>query len=94
MNKVIFSGELGADPVVKELQSGRLIAKFNIAVVEKNEMIWVSCEGWDEIAEITQASLKKNDYVLVEGKFRVEKWSEDGQKKIKYIVRMNRIEKL
>ena len=94
INETTFTGRLGADPVVKTMRSGSRVAKFNIQVEDHDGPFWMSCEGWDQISDWVEANLKCNSDVLVKGAFKVEKWSEEGQKKIKYIVRITAIKKI
>lgn len=103
MNKVFFSGNLGADPELKVLANNNRVAKFNVAVNEKfkdsngqtvENTVWMACEVWNQLADVAEKYLKKGARVLVEGKFNVEKWEDDGQKKIKYIVKVSYLEML
>jgi single-stranded DNA-binding protein len=90
-NEVIFNGSLGADPVLKTLKNGSEIAKFNMLVQDQNPF-WISCEGWDDQAMIIMHNFRHGDFVYVKGKFKVEKWMDQGQPKIKYIVVVEKID--
>jgi single-strand DNA-binding protein len=87
VNKVILIGNLGADPEMKYLEGGAVIARFNIATSEsytKNgEKItnteWHRIELWDNLAKIAEQYLKKGDTAYIEGKIRTEEWQDkDG----------------
>jgi len=102
MNKVIFSGNLGADPEIKQLSNNNRVAKFNLAVNETyrdgngnlvENTVWIACEVWNKLADVADKFLKKGSALLVEGKFNVEKWEdESGNKKIKFIVKVSYME--
>lgn len=89
VNKVILLGNLGADPEVRYLESGAVVAQFNIATSERykgrdGNMIeqteWHRIELWDNLAKIAEQYLKKGNTVYVEGKIRTEEWTDkEGQ---------------
>jgi single-strand DNA-binding protein len=84
VNKVILIGNLGADPEMKYLEGGSVIARFNLATSEsytKNgEKItnteWHRVELWDNLAKIAEQYLKKGDTAYIEGKIRTEEWQD------------------
>ena len=87
VNKVILIGNLGADPEMKYLEGGAVIARFNMATSEsytKNgekitQTEWHRIELWDNLAKIAEQYLKKGDTVYIEGKIRTEEWQDkDG----------------
>ena len=91
VNKVILLGNLGSDPEVRYLDSGSVVAKFNIATseayntkggerVEQTE--WHRIELWDGLAKVAEQYLKKGNTVYIEGKIKTEQWTDkDGQQK-------------
>lgn len=87
VNKVILIGNLGADPEMKYLEGGAVIARFNMATSEsytKNgekitQTEWHRIELWDNLAKIAEQYLKKGDTAYIEGKIRTEEWQDkDG----------------
>jgi single-strand DNA-binding protein len=87
VNKVILVGNLGADPEMKYLEGGSVIARFNMATSESytrnNEKItqteWHRIELWDNLAKIAEQYLKKGNTCYIEGKIRTEEWQDkDG----------------
>ncbi|CAN5432468.1 single-stranded DNA-binding protein [soil metagenome] len=87
VNKVILVGNLGADPEVRHLEGGSVVANFNIATSEtytKNgeritQTEWHRIEAWDGLARIAEQYLKKGNMVFVEGKIRTDSWQDkDG----------------
>lgn len=84
VNKVILIGNLGADPEMKYLEGGSVVARFNIATSEtytrNGERItqteWHRIELWDNLAKIAEQYLHKGDTAYIEGKIRTEEWQD------------------
>ena len=76
-NKVQLIGNLGTDPEIINLESGKKLAKIAIATNEsytndKGEKVtdtqWHNVIAWGKIAEIIEKYLKKGKEVAIEGK--------------------------
>lgn len=76
-NKVILIGNLGQDPELKTLDSGKKVTKFTLATSDdfKNaegqkvkETIWHNIVAWNGIADVSNRFLKKGAQVAVEGR--------------------------
>lgn len=76
-NKVQLIGNLGMNPEVKTLDSGKKLAKVSIATNEnyknaKGERVtdtqWHNLVIWGKLADIVEKYLKKGTEVAVEGK--------------------------
>ena len=76
-NKVQLIGNLGNDPEVIALESGKKLAKFSIATNEtyKNaqgekttDTQWHNVIAWGKVAELTENFLTKGKEVVIEGK--------------------------
>ncbi len=84
VNKVILIGNLGADPEMKYLEGGSVVARFNMATSEtftrNGERItqteWHRIELWDNLAKIAEQYLHKGDTAYIEGKIRTEEWQD------------------
>lgn len=90
VNKVILIGRLGADPEIKNFDSGTVMARISIATTEvyrdrdqnKQERTeWHRVILWQKLAEIAEKYLKKGDQVYVEGSLRTRSYEQDGQTK-------------
>ena len=90
INKVILVGNLGADPEVKQTQTGGYIATLSVATSEqwndrqsgqKHEKTeWHRVVLFNRLAEIAQQYLRKGGSVYIEGKIQTRKWQgQDGQ---------------
>lgn len=91
VNKVILIGNLGADPEVRHLSNGSVVANFNMATSEsyttKNgekvtQTEWHRIELWDGLAKIAEQYLKKGRTVFIEGKLKTDSWQDnDGNQR-------------
>lgn len=90
-NKVQLIGNLGMNPEIKTLESGKKLAKFSIATNEtyknaKGEKItdtqWHNVIAWNKTAEIAEMFLEKGKEVAIEGKLTTRSWDdEQGNKR-------------
>lgn len=90
-NSVRLVGNLGADPVVKEIAKGRKVANFSLATNESykkangdqvNETQWHNLVAWGKTAEIVEQYLTKGQEVSIEGRLTNRSWEDkDGNKK-------------
>lgn len=92
-NKVLLIGNLGQDPEIKTLESGKKVAHFTLATNEsfKNsegqkveETTWHNIVAWNGLADTASRFLKKGREVAVEGKL-VYRSYEDKKGVTKYI---------
>jgi len=76
-NKVQLIGNLGIDPEVKQLESGKTVAKISLATSEtyknaegekKTDTQWHNLVLWGKTAEIAGNFLKKGQRIAIEGK--------------------------
>jgi len=83
INRVILTGNLGADPEIRYLQSGKCVASFNLAVRRDKETTdWIPVICWEKVAEACGNSISKGSKVLVEGRIQVRSYeTNDGQKR-------------
>jgi single-strand DNA-binding protein len=90
--KVQIIGNLGRDPEMRYLPSGRPVTQFSVAVNQstKNQQTgeWVEETDWFRVsvfgqqAERMAENLRKGGRVFVDGRFRTREWEgQDGQKR-------------
>lgn len=90
LNKVILIGNLGKDPMARDLEGGNLVATFPLATSdyvkdrnggreEKTE--WHNIVLWRSLAEYAVNYLKKGNMIMVEGKLRTRSWVDQGNVK-------------
>ena len=90
-NRVIFGGNLGADPELKYTQSGQAVLRLRVAsndsYVDKNgekhdRTEWATAVIWGKRGEALNKLLKKGSPVLLEGKLQSRSWeADDGSKR-------------
>lgn len=92
INKVIFLGNLGADPELRFTPRGDAVCNIRLATSEKwrDKTSGNSREAteWHRIvlfrrhAEVVAKFIKKGDYLYVEGKIKTRKWlGDDGKER-------------
>jgi len=85
VNKVILIGNLGKDPEIKTLESGKKVGNFSLATSEKRgdetKTEWHNITVWEKTAEIAEKYLKKGSKIYLEGKIQTDVYEVEGVKK-------------
>jgi single-strand DNA-binding protein len=90
INKAILLGRLGKDPVIRKLDSGRVVANVTLATNEyytkdgqrMESTEWHNLEMWDQQALNAEKYFKKGMLLYVEGKIRTDKYTDtEGNEK-------------
>ena len=91
LNKVILVGNLGADPEIRNTQSGDKVANLRIATSERwrdrdgnnqDRTEWHRVVIFGKVAEVCEKYLRKGSKILIEGKIQTRKWTDQsGQDK-------------
>ena len=88
-NRVELMGYVGADPEVRHLDGGKVVATFNIATTEKwkdkqgewkEHTEWHRIVAWRWLAERTEEQLKKGTYCRIVGQIKTRSYEKDGHK--------------
>lgn len=92
-NNVQLIGNIGLAPEIISLESGKKLAKFNLATKEffKNsegekvtDTQWHSLVAWGRNAELIEKYLKKGQKITVEGKLVTRSYeTKEGEKRTK-----------
>lgn len=90
-NKVQLIGNLGNDPEIIKLESGRTLAKFSLATNEiyKNaagekveETQWHNIVAWNKTAEIIEKYVTKGKEIAIDGKLTTRSYeTKEGEKR-------------
>ncbi len=90
-NKVVLVGYLGADPEVRLTGEGKQVCNFAVATTEnkkdKNGEVqqlttWFRVTCWGRQAELAEIYLSKGSQIYIEGKIRVNEYSDrDGKQR-------------
>lgn len=88
LNQCNFIGRLGADPEIRYMPNGDMVANLTIAVSEKwtdknsgeqrEETEWVRIVAFRKLAEIIGQYLKKGAPVFISGKMKTRKWQDNN----------------
>jgi single-strand DNA-binding protein len=88
-NKIIVVGNLGRDPELRYTPQGSAVCNFSIATNEKKRdkagdlqdiTTWFRVTLWNKQAENASKYLTKGSSVYIEGRLRIEEWSDkDGK---------------
>ena len=93
VNKVILVGNLGADPEIRNLESGVKVATINIATGEsykdksgerQTHTEWHRVVLWRGLAGVAESYLKKGSQVYIEGRLRTRSY-EDQEGETRYV---------
>lgn len=87
VNKAIIVGNLGADPEIRNLPSGQIVANLRVATSEqwtdrasgekRERTEWHNVNVFDQYAaQYAQNYLKKGNKVYVEGRVETRKWQD------------------
>ena len=103
-NSVRLIGNLGANPEIKELNSGKKLAKASLATSDKykdadgnqvTETQWHNLIAWGKTADFFEKFLEKGNEVAVEGKIINRSYADkDGVKKYVSEISVSEILKL
>ncbi|MCL4152767.1 UNVERIFIED_CONTAM: hypothetical protein GTU68_012392 [Idotea baltica] len=90
-NKVQLIGNLGNDPEIITLESGKKLAKFSLATNEsykdsdgqkQTKTDWHNLVAWGKTADIIEKYVTKGKEVAIEGKLTTRSWEDkDGMKR-------------
>jgi single-strand DNA-binding protein len=90
-NKVQLIGNVGNEPEITNLESGKKVAKFSIATNEfyknsngekEQNTQWHNVVAWGKIAEIVEKYVGKGKEVALEGKLTSRSYeTKDGEKR-------------
>ncbi len=102
-NKVVLVGNLTRDIELRYAQSGSAIGSSAIAVTRKfstngekrEETCFIDIVFYGRTAEIANQYLSKGSKVLIEGRLRLEQWTDqNGQNRSKHSVQVENMEML
>jgi len=93
-NKLILLGNLTRDIEIRNIPSGLAISNTGIATnrkytsqtgEEKEEVMFIDITFFGKTAEVAQKYLKKGSKILVDGRLKLDQWTDtNGQKRSKH----------
>tara|TARA_B110000967_G_scaffold86238_1_gene88805 strand:+ start:4761 stop:5093 length:333 start_codon:yes stop_codon:yes gene_type:complete len=100
-NKVQLIGNLGNDPEIITLESGKKLAKFSLATNEnykdangdkQTKTDWHNLIAWNKTAEIVEKYVTKGKEIAIEGRLANRSWDDkDGNKRYSTEVVVNEL---
>ncbi|WP_129673596.1 single-stranded DNA-binding protein [Candidatus Chloroploca sp. Khr17] len=93
LNKVQFTGHLGADPEMRYTAQGSAVTNFRVASNRTwkdreggahEDTEWFRVVAWDKLGEICNQYLTKGSRVYIEGRLQTRKWV-DRENQDRYI---------
>src|SRR4030095_15828019 len=88
-NKIIIVGHLGRDPELRYTAQGTPVCSFSMATTERRKdrsgeaqdhTVWFRVTLWNRLAETASQYLQKGKQVYIEGRLRVEEYTDrDGK---------------
>jgi single-strand DNA-binding protein len=101
-NKITIVGYLGRDPELRYTPQGTALCKMSIATTERRKNVageaeehttWFRVTAWGRQAELANEYLAKGRQVYVEGRLRLEEYTDrEGQKRYSVEVSANEIQ--
>lgn len=96
VNVFTFSGRIGRDAEVRNLNGGKTVTGFPVAVDvgygDNKSTLWVDCSGWGERWEKLAEYLPKGAQVTVTGEANLQTYQSNGEDKTKLVCRVNDIQ--
>ena len=89
-HKVIIVGNLGRDPEMRYMPSGKPVTSFSVGATRswtssegehREETEWFNVVAWGNLAEICKQYLSKGRRVYVEGRLQTRSWDDQEGKK-------------
>lgn len=99
MNSANIVGRVGQDPEIRYFESGRVLAKFSVAVnrhSRSEQPNWFSIELWGKTAEVCANYVRKGSTVGISGSLKLDEWTDPntGEVRSRPIIKGRRLELL
>lgn len=86
LNKLIFEGNLVADPDQRPAGAGNVV-KFRLAATRtfgghgserRQKTVFIDCTAWNGTGDMIMRHFHKGDPILVEGRLEFDEWDREG----------------
>lgn len=93
MNKIFLIGNLTADPVINDTNSGKRVCNFSIAVNAGPDTDFFRVSAWNGTAEACAKYLKKGSKVCVDGSIHGRTYQNKEGQEVQYMeIQADRVE--
>lgn len=92
-NRLQLIGNLGQDPELKRMESGRAVIRFSLATKsrwkdaatgeQREQTTWHTVKAWGGFGELLFEKLRKGHRVLLAGSLAYDEWEKDGVKQVR-----------
>jgi single-strand DNA-binding protein len=98
-NRVVLVGRAGKDPEVRYFESGKVNAKFTLAVNRRSrddQPDWFPLEIWGKQAQVAADYVRKGSFLGITGSFKLDRWTDrsSGEERSKPVISVDRLELL
>ncbi len=93
LNKVMVIGNVGRDPEMRYMPSGKPVTSFSVATTRSwtnsegercEETEWFNVVAWGTLAEICKQHLRKGQQVYIEGRLQTRSWADrEGKRRFR-----------
>lgn len=97
-----IEGNLGANPTLKVIASGKTVCNFSVAMeeewtdatnVKQKRVEWHNVECWDKFALDCEKNLKKGSKVTVTGTLKISNWKDkEGKERFSKLIKAQKID--
>jgi single-strand DNA-binding protein len=99
VNSVALVGRAGQDPEVRYFESGKVNAKFTLAVNRRSrddKPDWLPLEIWGNQAQVAADYVRKGSLLAIIGSFKLDRWTDraTGEERSKPVITVDRLELL
>jgi single-strand DNA-binding protein len=99
VNSVALVGRAGHDPEVRYFESGKVNAKFTLAVNRRSrddKPDWFPLEIWGKQAQVAADYVRKGSLLGITGSFKLDRWTDrtTGEERSKPVINVDRLELL
>jgi single-strand DNA-binding protein len=99
VNSVALVGRAGGDPEVRYFESGKVNAKFTLAVNRRSrddKPDWFPLEIWGNQAQVAADYVRKGSLLGITGSFKLDRWTDrtTGEERSKPVITVDRLELL
>jgi single-strand DNA-binding protein len=99
VNSVALVGRAGSDPEVRYFESGKVHAKFTLAVnrhSRDDKPDWFPLEIWGNQAQVAADYVRKGSLLGITGSFKLDRWTDraTGEERSKPVINLDRLELL
>jgi single-strand DNA-binding protein len=83
VNEVKLTGNLGSNPIIRNLEGGKKVARFSIAhnafYNGQWHTMWINIVAWNLLADQVEKELAKGNTIAVSGRLASREYKKDDQ---------------